>query len=161
MQSYLNFHKCIILPLACSKIWLPKRRRIKALDWGCDKQEDWGQLHGQPEGWSYSVRVSCWRCVEYHCIWHLINMHLIIFLFLYRLINVLQPGSIKKINNPSQNWHQVMQADQKEHNSPATATVLYYISFIDPLLMIIYIIFICIYHNIHMWAHVYIIFIQL
>lgn len=57
-------------------------------------------------------------------------MHFIIFLFLYRLINVLQPGSIKKINNPSQNWHQVMQADQKEHNSLATdmfITVFYII----------------------------------
>ena len=31
----------------------------------------------------------------------------IIFLFLYRLINALQPGSVRKINNPSQNWHQV------------------------------------------------------
>lgn len=55
-------------------------------------------------------------------------MHFIIFLLLYRLINVLQPGSIKKINNPSQNWHQVTQVYQKEIGF--FYTVLYYISFI-------------------------------
>lgn len=30
-------------------------------------------------------------------------------LFIRRLINVLQPGSVRKINNSTQNWHQVMQ----------------------------------------------------
>lgn len=29
--------------------------------------------------------------------------------FFRRLINVLQPGSVRKINNSTQNWHQVMQ----------------------------------------------------
>lgn len=105
----LNFDICALLPLACSKIWLPERRRVEALDRGRYRQEDWGQLHGQPEGWSSSVRVSCFYCcwcvnLENDCIGCLT---IIIFLFLSRLINALQPGSVRKINNPSQNWHQV------------------------------------------------------
>lgn len=35
------------------------------------------------------------------------NVFLLPFLFSCRLINVLQPGSVRKINSASQNWHQV------------------------------------------------------
>lgn len=105
---YLNFDMRAILPLACSKIWPPERRRVEALDWRCDRQEDWRKLHGQPEEWSSFMRVSCgFMNLWYHCIRHLKTGHFMSFLFIYRLINVLQPGSVTKINNPSQNWHQV------------------------------------------------------
>lgn len=40
------------------------------------------------------------------------NLFLLLFVFSCRLINVLQPGSVRKINSASQNWHQVIHHPQ-------------------------------------------------
>lgn len=53
------------------------------------------------------------ECVKLQAILNhpLIKLQCIVKLFVFyfcRLINILQPGSVRKINHSSQNWHQVM-----------------------------------------------------
>lgn len=54
------------------------------------------------------------------------NVFLLLFLFSCRIINVLQPGSVRKINNSSQNWHQVIRHPQGPHRDkePLALTII-------------------------------------
>uniref|UniRef100_A0A3Q3M0A4 Calponin-1 n=1 Tax=Mastacembelus armatus TaxID=205130 RepID=A0A3Q3M0A4_9TELE len=77
----------------------------EAVDSGCDWEEDRGQLHGGSEGWGAAVRVSVRHCFM---VSPALSCDLTSAEFcVSRLINVLQPGSVRKINHSSQNWHQL------------------------------------------------------
>lgn len=88
------------------------------MDSGRDWQEDRRPLHGESEGRSPVVRVSA-RTLGGRTQTSQLQSHpYIIFIYFFiekinsvysfcRLINVLEPGSVRKISNSSQNWHQV------------------------------------------------------
>lgn len=55
---YFTSNLCSIPPSACREVRPPEGRGAQAVDSGCDRQKNGGQLHGEPEGWSPVVRVS-------------------------------------------------------------------------------------------------------
>lgn len=112
-----------------TKVWPTERRRAPHLDWGHNRLQHWGWLPKGPEKWSHSVPVSltlwsnlsspipAWTSVPTLPLCHNLTIVLLCS-FTFRLINILQPGSVKKINNSSLNWHQVRQSSCPVRSNP-------------------------------------------
>lgn len=105
----------------CTEVWPSERRGAQDLDRGRHRLRHRPRLPERPEKWSHSLRVRRGRI---RCQLHWSKRVLIIFFLMHamiwklnpppfffsfplRLVNKLQPGSVKKINKSALNWHQV------------------------------------------------------
>lgn len=93
----------------CTKVWPPERRGVADLDWGCNWIFHWGGLSEGLKEWCHTMRVSVLilKCFRLWSLQLFVYPHSFLIVLATRLINKLQPGSVKKVNNSTQNWHQV------------------------------------------------------